>query len=123
MFREIAILIFLTLIRGVEGMSDLAMHPARPKRLKLIAGKGSRGAATALRLSADPAGFLFSASDRNETGRRSGGCVFWRDVGHVMDRDLYGGGPFIHRPSRNRSVSGQSWWRSPITFWSWAGSC
>lgn len=60
MYFEIAIVILLTLINGLLAMSELAIVSARPARLKLIADKGSLGAATALRLAADPGRFLSS---------------------------------------------------------------
>ena len=60
MYLEIAIVILLTLINGLLAMSELAIVSARPARLKLIADKGSRGAATAVRLAADPGRFLSS---------------------------------------------------------------
>ena len=60
MYLEIAIVVLLTLINGLLAMSELAIVSARPARLKVIAAKGSRGAATALRLAADPGRFLSS---------------------------------------------------------------
>ncbi len=60
MYLEIAIVILLTLINGLLAMSELAIVSARPARLKLLSDKGSKGAATAIRLSADPGRFLSS---------------------------------------------------------------
>ncbi|WP_113913351.1 hemolysin family protein [Roseovarius dicentrarchi] len=60
MYAETAIVILLTLLNGLLAMSDLAIVSARPARLKLLAAKGSRGAATALRLAEDPGRFLSS---------------------------------------------------------------
>lgn len=60
MYLEIAIVVLLTLINGLFAMSELAIVSARPARLKLLADKGSRGAATAIRLAADPGRFLSS---------------------------------------------------------------
>lgn len=45
---------------GLLAMSELAIVSARPARLKLLADKGSKGAATAIRLAADPGKFLSS---------------------------------------------------------------
>lgn len=60
MYLEIAIVILLTLINGLLAMSELAIVSARPARLKLLADKGSKGAATAMRLAEDPGRFLSS---------------------------------------------------------------
>lgn len=60
MYLEIAIIILLTLINGLLSMSELAIVSARPARLKLLADKGDKGAATAIRLAEDPGRFLSS---------------------------------------------------------------
>jgi putative hemolysin len=60
MFVEIGIVLVLTVINGILAMSELAIVSARPARLKVMAEAGSRGAATALRLAADPGRFLSS---------------------------------------------------------------
>lgn len=60
MFLEIAIVTLLTLINGALAMSELAIVSARPARLKLLADKGSRGAAIAITLAQDPGKFLSS---------------------------------------------------------------
>lgn len=60
MYLEIAIVILLTLINGLLAMSELAIVSARPARLKILADKGSKGAATAIRLAEDPGRFLSS---------------------------------------------------------------
>lgn len=60
MVLEIVIVILLTLINGLLAMSELAIVSARPARLKLLAEKGSKGAATAIRLAEDPGRFLSS---------------------------------------------------------------
>lgn len=60
MYLEIAIVICLTLINGLLAMSELAIVSARPARLKILADKGNRGAATAMRLADDPGRFLSS---------------------------------------------------------------
>jgi putative hemolysin len=60
MYLEIAIVVLLTLINGLLAMSELAIVSARPARLKLLADKGSTGAATAIRLAEDPGRFLSS---------------------------------------------------------------
>ncbi len=60
MFLEIAIVNLMTLINGLLAMSELAIVSARPARLKMLADKGSSGAATAIRLAEDPGRFLSS---------------------------------------------------------------
>ena len=60
MYPEIAFVILLTLINGLLAMSELAIVSARPARLKLMAERGSKGAATAIRLAEDPGRFLSS---------------------------------------------------------------
>ncbi|WP_347267653.1 hemolysin family protein [Paracoccus sp. (in: a-proteobacteria)] len=60
MWIEITIVLLLTLLNGLLAMSELAIVSARPLRLKVLAEKGSRGAATALRLAEDPGRFLSS---------------------------------------------------------------
>lgn len=60
MYLEIAIVVLLTLINGLLAMSELAIVSARPARLKMLADKGSKGAATAIRLADDPGRFLSS---------------------------------------------------------------
>lgn len=60
MYFEIAIVILLTLINGLLAMSELAIVSARPARLRLLAAKGSKGAAMAIQLAADPGRFLSS---------------------------------------------------------------
>ncbi|HEV7718550.1 MAG TPA: hemolysin family protein [Arsenicitalea sp.] len=51
----------LTLVNGLLSMSELAVVSSRPARLKVMAGEGNKGAATALRLAEDPGKFLSSA--------------------------------------------------------------
>lgn len=60
MFFEIAIVLLLTMFNGLLAMSELAIVSARPARLKVLADQGSRGAATALDLGADPGRLLSS---------------------------------------------------------------
>ncbi|CAM3262613.1 hemolysin family protein [Paracoccus nototheniae] len=60
MFLEIAIVLLLILFNGVLAMSELAIVSSRPARLKTMAQQGSRGAAIALDLGADPGRFLSS---------------------------------------------------------------
>jgi len=60
MYFEILTVILLTLVNGLFAMSELAIVSARPTRLKVMAAKGNRAAATALALAADPARFLSS---------------------------------------------------------------
>ncbi|MBC7506773.1 MAG: DUF21 domain-containing protein, partial [Sandarakinorhabdus sp.] len=58
---DVAIILALILLNGVLAMSELAIVSSRRPRLRGIAANGSRGAAAALRLAADPAKFLSSA--------------------------------------------------------------
>lgn len=60
MWLEILLVLTLTLINGVLAMSELAIVSSRTARLKVLADNGSRGAATAIRLAADPGKFLSS---------------------------------------------------------------
>ena len=60
MIIDITILLALTLLNGLLAMSELAIVSARPARLKVLAARGSRGAATALRLAEEPGRFLSS---------------------------------------------------------------
>jgi putative hemolysin len=55
---EIAVVLLLTIVNGALAMSELAVVSARPARLRARADAGSRGAATALELAADPGRFL-----------------------------------------------------------------
>lgn len=58
MLIEIVIVLLLILINGFLAMSELAVVSARRARLKVMADRGSRGAATAMRLANDPGRFL-----------------------------------------------------------------
>jgi putative hemolysin len=60
MLIEILIVVALILVNGVLAMSELAIVSSRPARLKVLADAGSRGAAIALKLAADPGRFLSS---------------------------------------------------------------
>lgn len=60
MLPEILLVLALTLVNGVLAMSELAIVSSRPARLKVMADNGSRGAAIAMRLAADPGRFLSS---------------------------------------------------------------
>jgi putative hemolysin len=60
MLLEILIVLALTLVNGVLAMSELAIVSSRPARLRVMADNGSRGAAIAIRLAADPGKFLSS---------------------------------------------------------------
>ena len=60
MIIDIMILLALTLLNGLLAMSELAIVSARPARLKVLAARGSRGAAMALRLAEEPGRFLSS---------------------------------------------------------------
>lgn len=60
MYLEIAIVILLTLINGLLAMSELAVVSARPARLRMLADKGSKGAAAAILLAENPGRFLSS---------------------------------------------------------------
>jgi putative hemolysin len=60
-WSDAAIIFVLILINGLLAMSELAIVSSRRPRLRGLAASGSRGAAAALRLAADPAKFLSSA--------------------------------------------------------------
>lgn len=60
MLLEILLVFALTLVNGVLAMSELAIVSSRSSRLKVMADKGSRGAATAMRHAAEPGRFLSS---------------------------------------------------------------
>lgn len=60
MYIEIGIVLLLTLLNGLLAMSELAIVSARTARLQVMADRGGRGAATAIRLAADPGRFLSS---------------------------------------------------------------
>jgi putative hemolysin len=57
-FADLLIIAGLIVLNGVFAMSELAIVSAKPARLKSAADKGSRAAATALSLAADPGKFL-----------------------------------------------------------------
>jgi putative hemolysin len=59
-FVEILIVAVLTVVNGLLAMSELAVVSSRPARLQVMADKGSRGAATAIRLAQNPGRFLSS---------------------------------------------------------------
>ncbi|TDK50703.1 hemolysin family protein [Antarcticimicrobium luteum] len=60
MLLEIVIVFALTLVNGVLAMSELAIVSSRSARLQVLADNGSRSAAIAIRLAADPGKFLSS---------------------------------------------------------------
>ena len=60
MILEIFLVLALTLVNGVLAMSELAIVSSRTARLKVMADNGSRGAAIAMQLAADPGRFLSS---------------------------------------------------------------
>ena len=60
MYIEIGIVLCLTLLNGLLAMSELAIVSARTARLQLMVDRGSKGAAVAIRLAADPGRFLSS---------------------------------------------------------------
>ncbi|AJP73929.1 hemolysin family protein [Sphingomonas hengshuiensis] len=55
---DVAIILVLIAVNGIFSMSELAIVSSRPARLEALAKAGSRGAATAIRLSQDPGKFL-----------------------------------------------------------------
>jgi putative hemolysin len=57
-WSDVAIIIALVAINGLFSMSELAVVSSRKPRLEAMARKGSKGAAAALQLSADPGRFL-----------------------------------------------------------------
>lgn len=58
LLTEIFIVVMLTLLNGVLAMSELAVVSSRAARLKVMAERGNKGAATAIRLAEDPGRFL-----------------------------------------------------------------
>ena len=60
-WTDAAIILALILLNGLLAMSELAIVSSRRPRLRGLAASGSRGAAAALRLAANPAKFLSSA--------------------------------------------------------------
>ncbi|SIQ37482.1 putative hemolysin [Paracoccus thiocyanatus] len=60
MWIEILVVLVLTLLNGLLAMSELAIVSARPARLKVLAERGDRGAATAIALAEEPGRFLSS---------------------------------------------------------------
>lgn len=60
MWLEILLVFTLTLVNGVLAMSEMAIVSSRAARLKVLADDGSRGAAIAIKLAADPGKFLSS---------------------------------------------------------------
>ena len=58
MLIEISIVLLLILVNGFLAMSELAVVSARPARLKVMADRGSLGAATAMSLASNPGRFL-----------------------------------------------------------------
>jgi putative hemolysin len=57
-WTDVLIIAALILLNGIFSMSELAIVSARPARLRVAADRGSKGAATALALAADPGKFL-----------------------------------------------------------------
>lgn len=57
-WSDVAIIIFLVLLNGVFAMSELAIVSSRDSRLQTAEKRGSRGAAIARKLAADPGRFL-----------------------------------------------------------------
>jgi len=57
-WSDVLIIAALILLNGVFSMSELAIVSARTSRLRVAAEEGSKGAAVALRLAADPGKFL-----------------------------------------------------------------
>lgn len=57
-YTEILIVVVLIILNGLLAMSELAIVSSRPARLKTAADKGSRGAATAIKLAENPGKFL-----------------------------------------------------------------
>lgn len=55
---ELTLVVLLILLNGFLAMSELAVVSSRPARLRALESAGVRGAATAIRLAADPSKFL-----------------------------------------------------------------
>ncbi|MDP3340951.1 hemolysin family protein [Frigidibacter sp.] len=58
MIFEVLIVLMLTVCNGALAMSELAIVSAKPARLRVLAGAGSKGAVTALQLQENPGRFL-----------------------------------------------------------------
>jgi putative hemolysin len=58
LYIEIAVVVVLICVNGLLAMSELAVVSSRPSRLSAMADKGSVGAATAIKLAAEPGRFL-----------------------------------------------------------------
>ena len=58
---DLAVIGALVLVNAAFAMSELAIVSARPARLRLLAERGSKGAAVALELAEDPGRFLSTA--------------------------------------------------------------
>lgn len=58
LYLELTFVALLIVLNGLLAMSELALVSSRRSRLDQLAGHGSRGARTALRLIGDPSGFL-----------------------------------------------------------------
>lgn len=59
-FFEIGVIFVLLILNGLFAMSELAVVSSRRPRLEALAARGSKGAATVLKLAADPGRFLSS---------------------------------------------------------------
>ncbi len=96
MLTEIVIVVVLTVINGVLAMSELAVVSSRPARLKVLSDRGSRGAATALRLAEHPGRFLSTVQIGITlvgvlSGAFSGATLGARLSGWLMEQGLSGG--------------------------------
>src|SRR5690606_15491038 len=58
LYIEIAVVVVLICVNGLLAMSELAVVSSRPSRLSAMADKGNAGAATAIKLAAEPGRFL-----------------------------------------------------------------
>src|SRR3546814_6238720 len=65
-WSDVAIIAVLILLNGVFALSELAIVSARGPRLQAAEKRGSRGAAVARQLAADPGRFLSTVQVRSE---------------------------------------------------------
>ena len=112
MYLEIAIVILLTLINGLLAMSELAIVSARPARLKLLADKGSKGAATAILLAEDPGRFLSSVQIGITLVGILAGAFSGATLGARLAASLIEAG--MPSAFAQPLASGRSWSQSPI---------
>ena len=58
LYFEVGLIFFLIIINGLLAMAELAIASSRMVRLRILAGRGVRGARRAIALASDPGRFL-----------------------------------------------------------------